>query len=393
MSALTVLVLASDHHVRTALRHLLHADGLDAYCLSHEAGLKGGVDTDLPVDVALVDLGVTPSTALDVVRSVSGRHPVVVLGYTQDEQAAALAAGARAFVDKTADPDTVTRTLREAADAHRHRPPGQMLWVGLAAFAGPWTVWGTSFAQAQGLIGWHLPRGIALWSMTPALLVALLAMGGVEEVRSLGRRLLRWRVPVWTFGWAVAAPLTIALAAAGLLRLAGHEVELGTVLPVRSAPSFLVFGTFLYLLTEEAAWRGALLPRVRERFGSAQSGLLVGLVWALWHLPLLALPGEHDQGLPVLGFMLLVVATSVLLTSLVEAARGSVLVAALFHASFNAAYSVFGVVGGDGPMFWTTTAVSVLAAGTLALRGRRHDSSAFAAGTRVPTRPLWTATR
>ncbi len=275
-------------------------------------------------------------------------------------------------------------------------PPswGPAVAIVVAGFAGPWTVWLTSIAEAHGLLTWHLPRGIALWTMLPALLLALLATGGTTALVDLGRRLVRWRVPAWTYLGALLGPPALAATAVLLVRLAGHHAPVGEVLSLRAVPGYLAFGTLLYLLTEEAVWRGAVLPRVRQRLGTAASGLVVGVVWALWHLPLLAVPGEHDQGLPVLGFLVLVVATSVLVSALVEAARGSVIVAAVFHAAFNASYSVAGVVGGDRHVFWAATTLSVLVAGAVLLRTRTHRGTvAFAPGSRAPSAPVWMTIR
>lgn len=40
-----------------------------------------------------------------------------------------------------------------------------------AMFLMPWVVWGSALAQAHGLIGWRLPQGIALWVLTPSIVV------------------------------------------------------------------------------------------------------------------------------------------------------------------------------------------------------------------------------
>jgi len=62
-------------------------------------------------------------------------------------------------------------------------------------FALPWLVWGSAIAQANGLISWRLPQGIALWVLTPSIVLAALLIGGAPAQRDLGSRLIRWRVP------------------------------------------------------------------------------------------------------------------------------------------------------------------------------------------------------
>jgi hypothetical protein len=60
----------------------------------------------------------------------------------------------------------------------------------------------------------------------------------------------------------------------------------------------------------------------------------------------------------------------VLISGLVNAANGSVVVAALFHASFDASYSYLGVVGSEHAMLWAATAITALAAALLLVRTR-----------------------
>ena len=248
----------------------------------------------------------------------------------------------------------------------------RMIVLTLALFAGPWLFWFSLIAEGRGLIGWHLPQGAALWSMTPVLFGTVGAVAGRAGLADLARRLLRWRVPAWTYLAAVAVPLGVGLAAAGLVVGLGGDLHLGETLSLPSALAYLAYGTGLFLLTEEAGWRGVLLPRLQARLDPTRAAVLIGVVWALWHLPLLAVPGESDHGLPLLPFMVLIVSTSVLVSGLVNAAKGSVLVAAVFHASFDACYSYLGVVGADHAMLWGATGVSAVAATVLVLRTRGH---------------------
>ena len=44
-------------------------------------------------------------------------------------------------------------------------------------------------------------------------------------------------------------------------------------------------------LGEEAGWRGYMMPRLKERFGLLNGRLLGGVVWGVWHWPLMLLVG------------------------------------------------------------------------------------------------------
>lgn len=243
----------------------------------------------------------------------------------------------------------------------------QLAYLVLAVFAGPWTIWLSRIAQDHGLIGWHLPQGLALWSISPALALTVLSVGGRSGLRDLGDRLLRWRAPTWIYLVALGLPVVIAVGSAALVSGTGGDVPVGRLMSLPAALIYLGYGTGLFLLTEEAAWRGALLPRVQDRLGPAGASLIIGAVWAAWHLPLVANPAEHDRGLPVMPFLILIAATSVLITGLVNAAAGSVVVAAVFHASFDASYSYVGVVGPGHAMLNVAAVLTTVTAAALLL--------------------------
>jgi membrane protease YdiL (CAAX protease family) len=232
----------------------------------------------------------------------------------------------------------------------------------LAMFVGPWTVWVSSICQDRGYIGWHVPMGLALWSITPGLVAALLLTGGRQALIEVSRRIVKWRVSPRCYLWAVLTPALVATGSVVGAGEIGAPVRLGHLLDARSAAIYFVYGTGLFLLTEEAGWRGALLPRLQRIMTPGHASLLIGAVWAVWHVPSLHVPGEQDQGLQLPVFAVLVIATSILVTALVNAAQGSVLIAALFHAAFDASYAYTGVVGGPRSLMWIATGLTVLAA-------------------------------
>lgn len=264
-----------------------------------------------------------------------------------------------------------TLSLPRTATAPAEGARGRHLAVLLtAAFAGPWLVWGSAIAQVHGLLGWRLPQGIALWTLAPSVLGALLAVGGRPAVRDLAGRLVRLRGNArWTL-LTLATPVALATTSAGAAALVGRPAQISVSLALPSALLYLAYGTGLFLLTEEAGWRGALLPRLQARIPPLPAVLLLGAVWALWHVPLLSVPGAGDEGLPLLPFALLVLGTGVLISALTNAARGSVFVAAVFHAAFDAAYSYAGVVGTDHAALWAAAGLTGLAATAVAVRTR-----------------------
>src|SRR5215204_3923135 len=93
----------------------------------------------------------------------------------------------------------------------------------------------------------------------------------------------------------------------------------------------------LFTFGEEYGWRGYLLPRLLP-LGEIKASLLVGVIWGVWHLPLL-LAGLNYPGvniwLAIIVFTFVTVALSFTYTWFFVASSGSVLVAAVYHASTN----------------------------------------------------------
>ena len=92
---------------------------------------------------------------------------------------------------------------------------------------------------------------------------------------------------------------------------------------------------FLIGPIEELGWRGVALPLLQRRFAPLWSALIVGVVTAVWHIPAFLMSGTKQAAWSLGPFLLGVVAISVILTPMFNAARGSLLIAALFHAQMN----------------------------------------------------------
>jgi membrane protease YdiL (CAAX protease family) len=86
---------------------------------------------------------------------------------------------------------------------------------------------------------------------------------------------------------------------------------------------------------EELGWRGVALPLLQRRLSPLWSALLLGVVVALWHTPSFLLSGTKQSAWDFWPFFFGIVAISVILTAMFNAARGSLLVAFLFHAQMN----------------------------------------------------------
>ena len=86
---------------------------------------------------------------------------------------------------------------------------------------------------------------------------------------------------------------------------------------------------------EEIGWRGLALPLLQRHLAPIWSALLLGVIWALWHVPAFLLSGTPQSSWSFPAFFLGVVAISVIMTPMFNAAAGSLLVMVLFHFQTN----------------------------------------------------------
>lgn len=173
---------------------------------------------------------------------------------------------------------------------------------------------------------------LGTWS--PALAAGMLVVraSGTAGLRRFLRRLLLWRAPgAW---WAFLLLGLPALFYAGAL-LAGTDPA--GLLPSAGPGDILMLAAFMVVLgpVEEIGWRGLALPLLQRRLTPLAAGLVVGVVWAIWHVPAFLLAGTLQSGWSFSPFLVGTVAASVIITPLVNAGRGSILLPALFHFQMN----------------------------------------------------------
>ncbi|MEM4560917.1 MAG: CPBP family intramembrane glutamic endopeptidase [Candidatus Caldarchaeum sp.] len=91
---------------------------------------------------------------------------------------------------------------------------------------------------------------------------------------------------------------------------------------------------------EECGWRVYALERLQRRWSALVSSMLLGLVWGAWHAPLFLIPGTIQSQTPAWGFMILIVAGSILFTWVYNNTNNSILAVMLFHTMNNISLAV-----------------------------------------------------
>jgi uncharacterized protein len=221
------------------------------------------------------------------------------------------------------------------------------------AFVLTWAVWVPRALASQGVITASWPQELgSMWSYGPAeAAVIVAALIGKDALRDLGARLVRWRVRWWWYAVVLLGPAAFWILVVLVLRILGWSdgvalPPLFSVGPAGVLPLFLVL-----VLTdgvgEETGWRGFALPRQLARTGYLPASLVLGLVWATWHLPLVWTEGSPLFGISPWVLFLELPAMAVVYTFVFLHTAGSALIAILLHAAWNASALNASVAGAD----------------------------------------------
>jgi membrane protease YdiL (CAAX protease family) len=229
----------------------------------------------------------------------------------------------------------------ESNDGRRNRLADKTLPLFFTiTFVFTWLILGLAALSANGLIALSLPSTIMITIATlgPTLgaITAVAYSSGRTSVRDLLTQMGRWRVGGRWYLAALVAPAFVMLASFFLWRVLGGAPVSSPPLATWLSVPVLTLVLLIPALFEELGWRGLALPRLQARYGWLLSSLILGIVWAIWHLPIWFIPEAGFGTLPFPIFMLFTVALSFLFTWLYNGTGGSVLLTALTHAAINA---------------------------------------------------------
>jgi hypothetical protein len=95
-------------------------------------------------------------------------------------------------------------------------------------------------------------------------------------------------------------------------------------------------------LSEEFGWRGFLQKRVNEKLSPTAGSIIIGIVWALWHLPLFYMLGtsQHEFNVPFFPFMISIISSTFVYTYIYIKSKGSLFTAFLLHWIFTYVFQV-----------------------------------------------------
>jgi len=180
---------------------------------------------------------------------------------------------------------------------------------------------------------------------TPLLLIgvfapALVALAltfradGRAGTEALIRRAVEWPGGARWYLFALGYMAAIKLAAAAL-----HRIVTGAWPPFGQETVLIMAGAIVVSTPvqagEEIGWRGYALPRLANRVGLPVASIVLGVIWASWHLPFFFIPRADTFGQSFPLYLLSVTAISVAMAWLYWRSNGSLLLTMMLHAAIN----------------------------------------------------------
>jgi len=217
----------------------------------------------------------------------------------------------------------------------------------ILVFACSWSIWIISLIAED--VEWQFDLGSLHFDLTRKWAIAAVGGSSPAIVAFVLGLITRWRYfpdpysqlrsrvqPKSLYLVAISAPILLTLLAEFAQKNLASDTfaDLGLLSILTLAGIFLV-NLPLAPLWEEPGWRGCLLPLLTPRFGLWGPALIIGLVWAIWHLPLYLLVQELPANV-CLAACVEIVAMSVVMAALYRAAGNSLRLPILFHGSWNA---------------------------------------------------------
>ena len=211
--------------------------------------------------------------------------------------------------------------------------------------------WILAHRARSGVMAFGQPGFMALYALgglgpTIGGYLAVLATTAQSPLREYHQRLFRWRVNPKYYLAALGLPAALVLGSAGLAIL----FHTGSYQVVMARPWYALVPLFVLMIffggLEEPGWRGVAQPEMERLFPRALAAIVVGIIWAMWHLPLFYIPGVSQFGTSFPVFVLRVLGNAMIL-AWIYGRSNSVLLCTVFHAMRNAVWAMGLMVQGQ----------------------------------------------
>jgi membrane protease YdiL (CAAX protease family) len=205
--------------------------------------------------------------------------------------------------------------------------------------------WGVN-APIQGFPFYGWPAAVAIILVPAVVATALTAweQGGPAALHFWSRigDLRRISDVRWVL-FALLFPAAVTLASYGIVLNYHLPVPDDVKFSPAAAPAlFAMF--FIGAIPEEIGWTGYATEPLQKRYGILGAGLIIGVFWALWHVPMWSAPGGwegQDRTLAIAGQTVSVVLMRVAMGWMYARGGRSLFLAIVLHAAYNTCWKLF----------------------------------------------------
>ena len=209
----------------------------------------------------------------------------------------------------------------------------------IVTFLVSWLLWGTvAIAGKAGLqfLSFGKPLGSILYvlgGISPAICEILLkkSSSSKEKFKSFVKSIVNPKHSVLMYIYAIGGAMIIqAIPVFFGLSEVKQPIYMGFIMII---PMIIGGGI------EEIGWRGLLQPELEKKYSHIIAAVSVGIIWAVWHLPLWFINGTNQQKMNFLWFCINTIMLSFFIGSVTYISQ-SIFMAIIAHASINAFWEV-----------------------------------------------------
>ncbi|MBD3198200.1 MAG: CPBP family intramembrane metalloprotease [Candidatus Lokiarchaeota archaeon] len=196
-----------------------------------------------------------------------------------------------------------------------------------------------------GSVGFFVQFSLLIAQFGPTISAIIVILPSKDSLKDWFMRIIKWKVPLYWWLITIFVPISIFTITSFFFALLGFQIELSQLISSLIAyfPS-LLGSTLMAGLGEEPGWRGLALPQIEKKYNPLKSTLILGTVWAFWHLPVFFIDPRSSHGITnpwVLSLMIFLTAFGIILYSFfytwIYNHTKSILLMMILHGGFNAA--------------------------------------------------------
>lgn len=216
-----------------------------------------------------------------------------------------------------------------------------------------WSIWGILYSSYIGIINKslhdeHVTLFITLGLFMPSTMSIILT-GCLYKRKGLKQLLIRltnWKFNPIYYIIAICYMSAMFYVAFLICSFSGDNLKINFY----KNPIIILFYAILQLvlggpLGEEIGWRGFLLPRLQRKLSPFQASLVIGIVWACWHLPLFFIASTAQYGTSFKVFLIATIGYAIAITWVFNRTNGSLIFPLLFHTAINTTLEmIYGVM-------------------------------------------------